>query len=107
MDEHLSSPTPDSSQPPQEPHHLEHPAGARRVKRRLMYAMVGLYALSLGAGAILVLRGGGPSGSKKKGGADQGLLAMAEKDTVGWVPIHGVIMNSEGGGPWERGAEQW
>jgi protease-4 len=110
MDEQFSAPTPDPShQPPPvvDPHHAEHPVGARRIKRRLMYAMVGLYALSLGAGAILVLRGGGPSDTKKKGGADQGLLTMAEKDTIGWVPIHGVIMNSDSGKPWERGAEQW
>ncbi|MBI3552940.1 MAG: signal peptide peptidase SppA [Elusimicrobia bacterium] len=109
MDEQIPTPGPEPVPGPVPDQHLEqHPAGARRIKRRLMYAVAGLYALSLGAGAILVLRGGGSGGdAKKKGGVEKGLMAFAEKDTVGWVPIHGVIMNSESGKPWERGAEQW
>ena len=88
-----------------------HPAGARRVKRRIMYTVAGLYALSLAAAALLALQGGGSSSdNKKRSGSDKkgGLLAsIGEKDTVGWVPIHGVITNSESGKPWEKGAEQW
>jgi protease-4 len=117
MDENIGfpNPNPDPNQNPTPQHdngpspvHEAHPAGARRVKRRLMYAVAGLYAVSLAAASILVLRGGSASNSKKKGdGFEKSLLAATEKDTVGWVPIHGTIMNSEGGNPWERGAEQW
>jgi protease-4 len=109
MDEQLSGPTPnpEPNAGPQTLGHDPHPAGARRIKRRLMYSLVALYALSLGAGAVLVLKGGSGPEAGKKGGGEKGLLAMAEKDSVGWVPIHGVIMNSDSGKPWDHGAEQW
>lgn len=85
-----------------------HAAGPRRVKRRLIGALIALHALSLLAGVVLVVktRGDGP----KKGGTSvdgKSLLNLTPKDTVGWVSIRGPIMSSESGKPWERGAEQW
>ncbi len=49
------------------------------------------------------------SGAAGKGGAESGglLSGLSEQDAVGWVAIHGTIMNSESGKPWEKGVEQW
>ncbi|UPT73122.1 MAG: signal peptide peptidase SppA [Elusimicrobiota bacterium] len=89
---------------PLEPHQLS----PRRVKRRLIAALIGLHALSLLAGVVLIVktRGDGP---KKAGSGEAGksLLNLKPKDSVGWVSIRGPIMSSESGKPWERGAEQW
>jgi len=85
-----------------------HPAGGRRIKRRLMFAVAGLYAASLAAAGVLILRssGRGPAGNGRE--QAQSLLSLAkERDSVGWVAIHGPISNSQGGRLWERGAEQW
>ncbi|MDD5656067.1 MAG: signal peptide peptidase SppA [Elusimicrobia bacterium] len=81
--------------------------GGRRVKRRLMYAVAALYAVSLAAAAIVILRG---PRSAAKAGPEPGaaLLSLArEKDAVGWIAIHGPIYNSQSGRVFERGAEQW
>jgi protease-4 len=87
----------------------EHMASARRVKRRLMYGLIGLYAASVLAGSVLLLRNQSPESKKKaEPGGKGGLMsALADKETVGWIPIHGVITMSEGGKPWEKGVEQW
>ena len=85
-----------------------HMAGNRRVKRRLMYLVVGLYVASLAAAYVIMLRS--PAQSSGKGGQDQAqrLLSLAQdKDSIGWVSIHGPIYNSQGGRMWEKGSEQW
>jgi protease-4 len=89
----------------------DHPAGARRLKRRIMLAVGGLYALSILAAAVIVIRGqnappAGKNGEKIAGAG--GLLALTQNpDAVGWVSIHGPIYSSESGKPWEKGEEQW
>jgi protease IV len=76
----------------------------RRVKRRLMAALIALNALSLAAGVVLILRS--KSDAPKAAGAGKNLLELSPRDSVGWVTIRGPIMTSENGKPWEKGAEQ-
>ena len=115
MDDSNPNPTPNdplhaSTTPPAEPHH-EAPVGTRRVKRRLMYGLLGLYGASVLAACILLARGQtAPPPSKKgeKGAAAGGLLSLSQSgESVGWISIHGAIYSSESGKPWEKGAEQW
>lgn len=87
---------------PLEPHQLS----PRRVKRRLIAALLALHAVSLLAAVVLVVRARN-DGPKGRGGSAKSLLNLKPKDTVGWVSIRGPIMSSESGKPWERGAEQW
>ncbi|MBI4676536.1 MAG: signal peptide peptidase SppA [Elusimicrobia bacterium] len=96
----LAGPQP---QPPEHPpeHHV---AGTRRVKRRLMFAVIGLYALSLAAAAVVAIRA--PVGQKGKKDGEESLLGLSSKETVGWVSIHGVIYN-DGVRAWDKGAYQW
>lgn len=104
-----SMPPPD---PSAEPTNHEAPAcGARRVKRRLMLGLLGLYAASVAAGCLLVLRSESDrrlppvvTGEKGVGGL---LSRVVDKDSVGWISIHGPIYSSDSGKPWERGGEQW
>jgi protease-4 len=73
-----------------------------------MVAVVGLYAASLAAACVLILRA--PEAGAAKNGKEQAksILSLAQdRDSVGWVAIHGPISNSQGGHPWEKGAEQW
>src|SRR3989338_1750048 len=82
------------------------PPAARRVKRRLMFSLLGLYVLSVAAALVLIFRGRPPSTVKET--ERKGLLlTIQEKDTVGWVSIRGAIYNSDSARPWEKGAEQW
>ena len=83
-----------------------HPPGPRRVKRRLIGALLALHAVSLLAAVALIVRTRA-DGPKKDGISGKSLLNLSPKDTVGWVSIRGPIMASESGKPWERGAEQW
>lgn len=110
----LTPPGAPAPSPAPEPH-PEHPAGARRVKRRLMFALVGLYAASVAAACVILLRGQpaataqakkGKPGEKEEAG---GLLSgLSEGQYVGWLPIHGTIMNSDSSSPWEdSGVAQW
>lgn len=89
----------------------EHPGSPRRVKRRLMFGLLGLYAASILAASVLVIRGRNaapPSGKGFEKIGAGGLLALGQNpDSVGWVSIHGPIYSSESGKPWERGEEQW
>lgn len=101
MDEIPSVPATPPSPAPTDPH--LHPAGVRRMKRRLMMAVIGLYGLSIVAAGVLLMRPQAAKGGKD--GADKGIFAQTE--TVGWVPVHGVISSSEGGRLWEKGVEQW
>lgn len=71
-----------------------------------MAGLIGLYALSLLAACLLILRSPAPSPSEG-GERGKGLLSLAQKDSVGWVSIHGPIYSSEDGRPWEKGAELW
>ncbi len=90
-----------------EPHPLEpHALSPRRIKRRLIGAVITLHALAVLASVFLIVRSKG-DGTKGQNGSSQSLLNLAPKDTVGWVSIRGPIMASESGKPWERGAEQW
>lgn len=102
MDEMPAAQTP----PPLEPLPEAHPPAGRRVKRRMMFALLGLYSLSLAAALLLILRGPGAP-ARKEGEPSKGLLVMQEKDTVGWVAIRGPIYNSESGRIWEKGTDQW
>lgn len=91
--------------------HPEHPAGVRRVKRRLMFGLIGLYVLSIAAAGVLLSRRV-PAASAKKGAAGRpegmGLLGLSENtQAVGWISIHGTISSSASGKPWEKGVEQW
>lgn len=96
------NPAPEPAPVPQ-----DHHASARRVKRRLMFGLIGLYALSIGAAAVIIIRSPSAPDAKKAGDKKGLLSAISEKDAVGWVPIHGVITTSESGKPWEKGVEQW
>jgi len=87
---------------PLEPHQLS----PRRVKRRLVVALLALHAASLLAAVALVVRARNDA-PKARDGSAKSLLNLKPKDTVGWVSIRGPIMSSESGKPWERGAEQW
>lgn len=85
-----------------------HAAGGRRVKRRLMAWVIGLYAVAVLAAVVLILRGQAPDKGKKSGLEEaKGLLSMAQKDAVGWLSIRGPIYTSESGKVWEKGVEQW
>jgi protease IV len=101
MDE-MTMPEPEPVPPAAE----AHPPGARRVKRRLMASLIALYGLSLAAATVIILQGKNKA-VKKEDGKGGLLAAMTEQSSVGWVSIHGAIYNSEGGRPWEKGAEQW
>src|SRR3989338_872515 len=82
------------------------PPAARRVKRRLMFSLLGLYVLSLAAALDLIFRGPPPSTCKET--ERKGLLlTIQEKDTVGWVSIRGPIYNSASARLGEKEAEQW
>ena len=95
-------PIPDgAAQNPEHPHG----PGPRRIKRRLVGALIALHVLSLAAASVIVLRS---RGDKPGSGKDaKALLNLSPKESVGWVSIRGPIMSSETGKPWERGAEQW
>ncbi len=85
-----------------------HPVGSRRIKRRLMYVVVGLHAASLAAACVIILRSSGTGAAGNGKEQAQSILSLAhERDSVGWVSIHGPISSSQGGRPWEKGAEQW
>lgn len=98
------SPTPGAAPEPQPSE--QHGPGPRRIKRRLIAGLLALHAAALLASAVLIVRSRG-EGAKKSESSAKGLLNMTPKDSVGWVSIRGPIMSSEGGKPWERGAEQW
>ncbi|MCM2303479.1 MAG: signal peptide peptidase SppA [Elusimicrobia bacterium] len=95
-------PIPENPGAPLEPHQLS----PRRIKRRLIAALIVLHAVSLLAAVFLVVKSKGDA-PKGRGGNAKSLLNLKPKDTVGWVSIRGPIMASESGKPWERGAEQW
>jgi protease-4 len=81
-----------------------HAPSPRRVKRRLIAALLGLNALSLVAAGVLLARSKG--GESKGGGESPKSLLSPAKDGVGWVTVRGPIYSSESGKPWEKGSEQ-
>ncbi|MBI3547678.1 MAG: signal peptide peptidase SppA [Elusimicrobia bacterium] len=84
-------------------------AASRGARRGLLGVLAVLYACSIAAAMVLLLRGGGPGGQDGKSflpGARR-LLAPSKEGVVGWVPIRGTISGSSSGRPWEKGAEQW
>ena len=83
-----------------------HVPGPRRLKYRLVGALIALHALSLVAAVFLVMHSRGGE-SKGEEGKSKGLLSLSPKETVGWVTIRGPIMSSDSGKPWDHGAEQW
>ena len=83
-----------------------HLPGPRRMKHRLVGALLALHVAALFAAGVIVIRTRG-DGAKKQEVSGKSLLNLSPKDTVGWVSIRGPIMSSESGKPWERGAEQW
>ncbi len=98
-------------QPPaaeQPPAHAPHPAGARRVKWRLMLLVMALYLGSIGAASILILRTAPPGKKGKDGDQLGGLLSRAAADTVGWVRIHGPIYEGRSDNVFDRkGSRHW
>ena len=99
MDE-FNSPNPD----PNPAYSPAHAASPRRVKRRLISALLGLNALSLIAAGVLLARSKG-GGTRSDEETAKTLLSPA-KDGVGWVTVRGPIYSSESGRPWEKGSEQ-
>ena len=83
-----------------------HVPGPRRLKYRLIGALIALHALSLAAAVFLVMHSR-VGESKSEEGDSKGLLNLSPKESVGWVSIRGPIMSSDSGKPWDHGAEQW
>ena len=76
----------------------------RPARRRLVIALVALHAFAAAAAVVILARNHRPQGPSGPGS----LKLLANRNgVVGWVSIHGVIQESEGGRPWERGVEQW
>ena len=98
----------DAMDAPQQPQPIPPNAPApRRIKRRFVAGLVALHVLSLAAAVFLIARGPDRKPAAEGGGKSALLSLAATKDSVGWVSIRGPIMSSEGGRPWEKGAEQW
>ena len=104
MDE-PNQPDPGSLPPPTPASEPAHAPSPRRVKRRLISALLGLNALSILAGGVLLARSKSSGTKGEEGG--KALLSSESKDSVGWVSIRGPIYASESGRPWEKGSEQW
>jgi protease-4 len=85
-----------------------HAPSPRRLKRRMIGSLLALHAAALLAAGGLILRAK-VSSPRGDGGerSSKALLALAPKDSVGWVSIRGPIYASESGKPWEHGSEQW
>ncbi|MBI3298825.1 MAG: signal peptide peptidase SppA [Elusimicrobia bacterium] len=86
------------------------PVETRRPRRAALKALIGLYALSLAAAGVLLLRPAKDAVKSEKPSIrlPKGLLSGAKKDYVGVVEIHGAIMSSDGGGGWSsRGGSGW
>lgn len=105
MDEPKPEPSPVPS-PAAAPAHPDHAPSPRRVKRRLIAALLGLHLLALLAAGVLVIRAKN-GGSRGPEGKAKSLLALGSKDSVGWVSIRGPIYASDSGKPWDHGSEQW
>jgi protease-4 len=79
------------------------------VKRRLVTALLGLYAVSAIAAAAVLWRAQIKSDDKDIDlKPAKGILAsMKKKDGVAMIAISGPIYRSEGGRMFEKGAQQW
>ncbi len=100
MDPIIDLPTPN---PVPDPPHVP---GPRRLKYRLVGALIALHAMSLVA-AVFLIAHSRVGESKNEDANARGLLSLSPKESVGWVSIRGPIMSSDSGKPWDHGAEQW
>lgn len=95
---------PEATPPPSEP------AETRRPRRLAIKALIGLYAASLVAAGVLLMR---PAPAKEAGKEKaslklpKGLLSTAKKEYVGVVQIDGPIYRQDGGGVWAKGSHAW
>lgn len=91
---------PPTSAPPPEP---------RRPRRLAVKSLIGLYALSLAAAGVLLLRPTTKEPPKPKSimKLPSGLLSSEKKEYVGVVEISGAIYDQDGGGVWAKGASSW
>ena len=84
----------------------------RKPRRLLVKSLIGLYAVSLAAAGVLLVRPAkkdeaATGQAKRLVGLPKGLLSSAKKEYVGVVEIKGVISDA-GGGPWgQKGADAW
>ncbi|TBR21865.1 signal peptide peptidase SppA [bacterium] len=110
------SDTPDEHKPqdlagaPAEPAPNPEPAPEPRRPRRLaVKALIGLYAASLLAAGVLLLRPTAKEGPKEKASIKlpKGLLSSGKKEYVGVVQIEGAIFQQDGGGVWAKGSGAW
>lgn len=81
----------------------------RRPRRLAVKALIGLYAASLLAAGVLLLRPVAKDGPKEKASLKlpKGLLSTAKKEYVGVVQIEGAIYQQDGGGVWAKGSHAW
>lgn len=77
----------------------------RRGRRLLIWALVGLYAASLTAALVIVLRPARDNGGKGGGLDKAAALLAAKKEAVGWVSVRGGIYQGENSSqPWGKGS---
>lgn len=84
-------------------------AEPKRPRRLAVKTLIGLYAASLVAAGVLLLRPAPKSSSKPDSimKLPSGLLSSAKKEYVGVVEINGAIFDQDGGGVWSKGASSW
>lgn len=97
---------------PAEPPSAHEPAAEPRRPRRIaVKSLIGLYAVSLLAAGVLLMR---PTPTKDGGSKEKpsmklpkGLLSTSKKEYVGVVQIDGAIFQQDGGGVWAKGSSAW
>lgn len=103
----------DLAGPPPEPAPNAEPARPdepRRPRRLAVKTLIGLYALSLLAAGVLLMRPAVKDGGSKEKASlklPKGLLSTAKKEYVGVVQIDGAIFQQDGGGVWAKGSTAW
>lgn len=81
---------------------------ARPGRRRLVVALVALHVLSALAAVLILARNQRPAQGDSMAAAGGRLKLLAKReDVVGWLPIHGVIRESDSGRQWDHGSELW
>ncbi len=101
------NPPGEAPKPPDSHAPVSHPAGARRVKWRMMLLVIFLYLGSIGAASVLILRGSPDRDGGTDGESFGSLLSGAPKESVGWVRISGPIYESRGDSIFDKGSRQW
>jgi protease-4 len=81
-------------------------AHPRPKKRFLLWALVALYAASLAAALVIVMRPAKEGGEKAQGGLDKAAALLSKKkEAVGWVSVRGGIYQGDGSShPWGKGS---